>query len=185
MASGHPSMTISAALLLLAIPPLSANAEPPDIQTPAPVIHLADNLDEADDLGWCIDTLGRGFAEQLQAHSCKPEGGDVQFYYDAESRQIISAEYAGKCATLHDTAAIGVTFDLLDCVADDGAQRFAYETETLTFHPEGHDDFCIAVGPTSRSAGPFMSRTLELANCAETAPELLQWIIVGDGPSQP
>jgi hypothetical protein len=26
------------------------------VQTPAPLIHLADNLDEPDKLGWCIDT---------------------------------------------------------------------------------------------------------------------------------
>ncbi|WP_159020052.1 hypothetical protein [Algibacter sp. L3A6] len=54
----------------------------PIIQTPAPLIHLADNLDEQDELGWCIDTQGNGFAENLHAHSCKPDGGDVQFYYN-------------------------------------------------------------------------------------------------------
>ncbi|MEP3045222.1 MAG: hypothetical protein ABJL55_04815 [Roseibium sp.] len=47
----------------------AAQAEPPVLQTPAPVIFLADNMDEKDDLGWCIDTLGRGFGERLQTHS--------------------------------------------------------------------------------------------------------------------
>ena len=52
------------------------------IETPSPVIHLRDNLDEADGLGWCIDTIGRGLSNQLHAHSCKPQGGDVQFRFD-------------------------------------------------------------------------------------------------------
>ena len=35
---------------------LSSNAAPPALQTPEPAIYLADNLDEKDNLGWCIDT---------------------------------------------------------------------------------------------------------------------------------
>ena len=46
----------------------------PQIRTPLPVIYLEDNLDEKDNLGYCIDTVGRGFAEKLHAHSCKPRG---------------------------------------------------------------------------------------------------------------
>ena len=69
---------------LLVIPVTAANvafADPPDMKSPTPVIHLADNLDEADNLGWCIDTFGRGLSDRLNAHSCKPQGGDVQFRY--------------------------------------------------------------------------------------------------------
>ncbi len=35
----------------------------PLIQTEGPIIHLADNLDEPDQLGWCIDTEGRDFSD--------------------------------------------------------------------------------------------------------------------------
>ena len=52
----------------------------PIIQTPAPLIHLAVNLDEQDELGWCIVTRGNGFAEDLHGHSCKPDVDDFQFY---------------------------------------------------------------------------------------------------------
>ena len=38
----------------------------PIIQSPTPLIHLADNLDEQDQLGWCIDTQGNGFNENLK-----------------------------------------------------------------------------------------------------------------------
>ena len=45
-------------------------AEPPILQTPAPVIFLADNLDEPDHLGFCIDTVGRGKSDRIHVHSC-------------------------------------------------------------------------------------------------------------------
>jgi len=168
------------AFLLSSLVTLSANAATPELQTPAPVIYLADNIDEKDELGWCIDTLGRGWSEQLQTHSCKPQGGDVQFSYNKETRQIASVEFPGKCATLHETAAAGVSFDLLDCSSTSAAQLFIYNAETLEFMPEGDHDLCIAAGAESRSAGPFMSRNLELAPCAATDASLKQWVVKGD-----
>ena len=70
-------------------------SNPPILQTPSPVIYLADNLDEQDQLGYCIDTRGRDFNEELHAHSCKPKGGDVQFSYNKETLQICSVEFTG------------------------------------------------------------------------------------------
>ena len=168
------------ALLLSSLVTLSANAATPELQTPAPVIYLADNIDEKDELGWCIDTLGRGWSEQLQTHSCKPQGGDVQFSYNKETRQIMSVEFPGKCATLHEAAAAGVSFDLLDCSSRSAAQSFIYNAETLEFIPEGDRSLCIAAGAESRTAGPFMSRNLELAPCASTDARLKQWVVKGD-----
>ena len=168
------------AFLLSSLVTLSANAATPELQTPAPVIYLADNIDEKDELGWCIDTLGRGWSEQLQTHSCKPQGGDVQFSYNKETRQIMSVEFPGKCATLHEAAAAGVSFDLLDCSSTSAAQLFIYNAETLEFMPEDDRDLCVAAGAESRSAGPFMSRDLELAPCASTDAKLKQWVVKGD-----
>jgi len=168
------------ALLLSSLVTLSANAATPELKTPAPVIYLADNLDEKDELGWCIDTLGRGWSEQLQTHSCKPQGGDVQFSYNKETRQIMSVEFPGKCATLHEAAAAGVSFDLLDCSSTSADQLFIYNAETLEFIPEGDRSLCIAAGAESRTAGPFMSRNLELAPCASTDARFKQWVVKGD-----
>jgi len=170
-------VTWISALLLSSLVTLSANAATPELKTPAPVIYLADNLDEKDELGWCIDTLGRGWSEQLQTHSCKPQGGDVQFSYNEETRQIMSVEFPGKCATLHETAAAGVSFDLLDCSATSAAQLFIYNAESLEFMPEDDRSLCVAAGAESRSAGPFMSRVLELAPCASTDARLKQWVV--------
>lgn len=163
-------------LLILAIGAVSVNAAPPELQTPSPVIYLADNLDEQDKLGWCIDTLGRGLSEELQTHSCKPQGGDVQFAFNTDSQQIYSVEYAGKCATLNQPAAVGVTFDLLDC-SDSELQKFSYNSERMEFSPRTNSDLCITAGAESRSAGPFMSRDLKLEVCAATEASFKQWII--------
>lgn len=155
----------------------TAMAEAPALQTPAPVIYLADNLDEVDALGWCIDTLGRGFSEQLQAHSCKPQGGDVQFSYDGETGQIQSAEFAGKCMTLSEPENEAVPFGLKDCLENDGSQQFAYAAETMQFTLASDETLCVSVSDTSRSAGPFMSRDLKLTPCQSTEPIFMQWII--------
>ena len=160
---------------------LSSNAAPPALQTPEPAIYLADNLDEKDNLGWCIDTLGRGWSEQLQTHSCKPQGGDVQFFYNSEASQIESAEFPGKCVTLHEKAAAGVTFDLLDCSPTSIEQLFTYSTDSSEFSPKSDRNLCISAGVESKAAGPFMSRILELAPCISTDTRLKQWVIKG-GP---
>ena len=157
---------------------VSAQSGPPNVQTPAPVIYLSDNLDEKDGLGFCIDTVGRGFGEQLHAHSCKPRGGDVQFAYDARSNRIMSAAFAGKCATLTAPAAPGVTLGLVDCSDDAAEQAFVYDSSAKEFRPVGSQSLCLAVGAESRSAGPFMSRSLLLASCAMTDPWLRQWSVV-------
>ena len=162
-------------LTLWALQP--AYAEPPALRTPAPVIYLADNLDEKDNLGWCIDTVGRGFGERLHAHSCKPRGGDVQFSYDKAARRIASATFSGKCATLLAPAAAGVKLGLVDCAEDAAGQAFDHDGGAMEFRPGGDGTLCLAVGSTSRSAGPFMSRGLLLAPCASTEPRFKQWLI--------
>ena len=149
-----------------------ANAAPPEVQTPSPVIHLADNLDEADRLGWCIDTLGRGLSDQLQAHSCKPQGGDVQFSFDPATGHIRSVAFDDLCASYTGTLPLG----LIAC-EDTEAQAFVYDEQTMTFRPESNQDTCLVVGDTSRSAGPFMSRTLEIAGCEDTEDLLKTWVI--------
>ncbi len=153
-----------------------ALAEPPKLQTPAPVIYLAENLDEKDELGWCIDTLGRGFAERLQAHSCKPSGGDVQFSYDPQTKRIQSVEFTDYCMAHHPNEQS--TFALVNCDATAADQRFVYDPQSRTIRTAGDDTTCLSVGQNSRSAGPFMSRTLELTECKTTDEALLEWVVL-------
>ncbi|MET1410927.1 ricin-type beta-trefoil lectin domain protein [Roseibium sp. HPY-6] len=150
-------------------------AEAPDLKTPSPVIYLADNLDEKDNLGWCIDTLGRGYAENLQAHSCKPQGGDVQFSFDAASGQIRSVEFTGKCMDLIAPDDPKIAFGLRDCSDGNKTQQFAYDEASGRITPADQPDNCVAAGEASRSAGPFMSRDLILAPCASADAALITW----------
>ena len=167
----------AAAALALSCAAPPAGAEPPALRTPAPVIYLADNLDEQDRLGWCIDTVGRGFGERLHAHSCKPRGGDVQFAHDAAARRIASATFAGKCAALTAPAAAGVALGLVDCAKAAASQDFDYDRDAMAIRPGGDPTLCLAVGAASRSAGPYMSRDLLLAPCAGTEARFREWRI--------
>lgn len=160
-------------LFISSVIPVLANAEPADVQTPSPVIHLADNLDEADRLGWCIDTVGRGFSDRLHAHSCKPQGGDVQFRFVAATGQIQSVAFANKCMELETHDALR----LFDC--DDGInQRFEFDEARQRFQPLSDTKLCLTVGDGSRSAGPFMSRDLGFAPCSEADAAFQTWVIV-------
>jgi len=165
-----------AALLIISFSPLQSYAAPPELQTPAPVIYLADNLDESQKLGWCIDTVGRGLADRLHAHSCKPFGGDVQFKYNKSTRQIASATFDNLCAEIKGTGG-AVSFGLVKCSASSAGQKFDYQSDTSEFHPGNNANLCLAVGATSRSAGPFMSRDLALAPCASIKAKFKQWHI--------
>lgn len=146
------------------------------VRTPAPVIHLESNLDEADGLGWCIDTVGRGYAEILHAHSCKPQGGDVQFSYDAGSFALRSVAFPGKCVVLLAPGS-QTAFGLADCNQSDSSQRFNYDPETLALTPEQAPQDCLAVGVEARPAGPFMSRDLVKSVCGKTDAIYRSWII--------
>lgn len=159
---------------------LPAAAAEPDLKTPSPVIYLADNLDEKDNLGWCIDTFGRGLSDRLHAHSCKPRGGDVQFKFDAQSGQIQSATFDGLCAELLAPAANGVKLGLLDC-KDSNLQAFAFDAAVGEFKTKTDPGLCLVVADSSRSAGPFMSRDLLLGSCADTDEKYKRWVIKTGG----
>lgn len=154
----------------------AAAAEAPELRTAAPVIYLADNLDEADQLGWCIDTLGRGFAETLQAHSCKPQGGDVQFTFEAENGLIRSVAFPEYCA--EHTPNADLDFALAFCDPAMVGQQFNYDLETRAISPADDATMCMVVGSQSRQAGPFMSRPLEMAACSETPAHLREWVVI-------
>lgn len=151
-------------------------ADKPQLQTPPPFIYLADNLDESEKLGWCIDTIGRGFAETIQAHSCKPRGGDVQFVFRQDTGHIASVAFEGKCMTLSDPQNRKIPFGLHDC-STDISQKFVYDAGTLQFRPAQDQSLCVAVAPDSRTAGPYMSRDLMLSPCSKTNPALVQWLM--------
>ncbi len=167
-----------AVFFLIAASPLQVFAEAPNLKTPEPVIYLADNLDEKDNLGWCIDTVGRGLADKLHAHSCKPFGGDVQFYYNKSTRQIASATFTNLCADITKSGK-GYHFGLVKCSATSKGQMFDYDGQTSEFHPSSDPSLCLGVGAASRSAGPFMSRGLTMAPCKSLDAKLRQWVIKG------
>lgn len=160
----------------LAVVSASALAEPPKLQTAAPVIYLADNLDEKDELGWCIDTLGRGFAQRLQAHSCKPSGGDVRFSFDAQTGRIQSVEYSDYCMAYQPNEES--TFALVTCDTAATDQQFVYDPDSQTIRTAEDESTCVSVGQNSHSAGPYMLRELVLTDCVTTREVLKEWVVL-------
>lgn len=167
-------MRLFVAFLFVAAPAMAAS---PIIQTQGPVIYLANNLDEKDNLGWCIDTLGRGFAERLQAHSCKPRGGDVQFSYDSNNQQIRSVAFSEFCMSRENQGASTLPFGLVMCDKDAITQKFDFVTSNGQIRYTKDPSLCVSVGRESRMAGPFMSRDLLLEPCNEVAPEFSSWVV--------
>lgn len=164
------------ATLCLVVFSTGANSESADVQTPSPVIFLSDNLNEPASLGWCIDTVGRGFADSLHAHSCKPRGGDVQFKYDANNQAISSVAFTNKCIT-RNSADSKVTFGLVDCDHASAAQKFNVDSSTGFITPASDSNLCIAVGESIRKAGPFSSRDLVLLECTATDNARIKWTV--------
>ncbi len=163
--------------------PIDITLNSPVLQTPEPVIYLADNLDEQDQLGWCIDTQGLGFNETLHAHSCKPAGGDVQFYYNEETQQICSVEFTDFCIEMTGGPVEGMSLSLITSDASSSDQKFNYDEESGEFRPEGDDNLCIAAGTISSAAGIYMSRSLSLEAVTSTDESLKKWVIAGTGPN--
>lgn len=180
------NLLTSAALVTLTVTVVSSNAmaEAPELKATAPFIYLADNLDEADKLGWCIDTVGAGFNEKLHSHSCKPYGGDdtsprandVKFTYNAETGQIASHIFENKCMDLNDAENKAVPFGLVDCSSSE-SQKFVYVEDKGQIQLASDTSMCVAVAPTSTKAGPFMSRSLMVEKCEGTDALYTTWLI--------
>ncbi|WP_066223308.1 ricin-type beta-trefoil lectin domain protein [Formosa haliotis] len=151
----------------------------PEIQSPEPIIYLADNLDEKDKLGYCIDTMSKGFNDTLHVHSCKPNGEDVLFYYDEDTQQICSATYPGYCAAMLGGPKIGLTISLVKSDPESSNQKFVYTKETGEFSPKEEPSLCLAAGSESSNAGPYMSRSLTLQSRKTTDKSLKSWVIKG------
>jgi len=178
--------SITLATLTAASAVLSSNvmAEAPELKATAPIIYLADNLDEADKLGWCIDTVGRNFNDKLHSHSCKPYSGDdtnpnandIKFTYNAETGQIASHTFENKCMDLNDAENESVPFGLVDC-SDSESQKFVYVADNGQIQLASDTSKCVAVATESTSAGPFMSRSMVVKECESTDTLHTTWLI--------
>ena len=89
------------------------------------------------------------------------------------------SDHPGDCHNIRsDLGILGSRLGLLDCSKEVSRQKFDYDPNLLEFHPQSAQEFCLAVGEQSRSAGPFMARKLRILDCEKT--ELLhkQWRIL-------
>ncbi|RVU85640.1 hypothetical protein EOL70_06720 [Leucothrix sargassi] len=176
-------LTSAIGLLLCATTPAFADA--PKVPSDKPYFALADNLDEPNGYGFCLDTAGRGKTDLLQTHTCKPaskdkEGkptpNDTQFWYDAENKRLESVAYPGMCMQVLMSPYANV-FALLEC-GDQPRQKFVYSSENKMLKMDEDQTKCLSVVSETQKAGPWSSRALALTACEETEDSLKQWIYV-------
>lgn len=149
----------------------------PEIQMVGPVIYLADNLNEKEKLGWCIDTEGKGQGDQLQAHSCKPAGDDTQYSYDISTSTIRSVNYDNQCMSFNDPENAVNPLGLVDCLDDDPKQQFAYDSDNMEIRIGDDPSQCVTVAETIVEAGPYQSRDLLVASCQDLSANFKQWVV--------
>ena len=118
----------------------------------------------------------------MQAHSCKPSGGNAGGGTDEEfvpsSGLIIGrAVAAGRCLEAQFSIA-GARLDAPPCDAANALQQFDWNAAagTLTLKGTG---LCLAVSSTLRQANSFWARDLTVESCCcSIATKLLKWRIV-------
>lgn len=165
----------------------SVSADAPQVPSDVPFIVLADNLDEPNGYGFCLDTAGRGLSDFVQAHSCKPPAkdgagnptpNDTQFMYDADNMRVESVAYPGVCMQVL-MSTYTTAFALLDC-DDHPRQKFVLSSEDQTLRMGEDQTMCVSVTSETIEAGPWSRRDVALTACDETEDALKQWTFVAE-----
>ena len=152
------------------------------VQTP--YLRIDDNLQEPENVGFCIDLRGWkpvGF-ENAQAHSCKPTGGRAGGGTDEEFEPrggaiVGRADADGHCLQAK-SATAGSGVDVPQCDASEPLQRFSWQATTGTLRLEA-TTLCLGVGAILRAANTFWARDLILAECGITEAKYITWRIEG------
>jgi hypothetical protein len=155
----------------------------------ADYLKLSDNLEEPQNLGFCIDILGPSWALNcslpLHVHSCKPsseEPRDMLFELDGNlvrsDRYSASCEYVSNttentgCVTVMDASMGDMPLGsvmMADC-ADLPTQQFVYNDTTEAIHLIANDTLCLSAGNESSAAGPvYVKRSLTMVPCGSNS----------------
>jgi len=177
-----------------------------NLHVPAPNMYLVDNLDEPNNWGYCMDITGPvpfTGCPLVQGHSCKEEGADGQFEYDAELQAVRSTNFDGTCQALYSGTGHGVSFTAV--AGEKGCLQARSELlgspfavapcdgnpmQKFTYTPSrqlavGNGSLCMALGVdvTTVGQGPMymVKRDVQLQDCASWDPSLSTWEILLDG----
>jgi hypothetical protein len=152
------------------------------VQTP--YLRIDDNLEEPENVGFCIDLKGWNPVrfEDAQAHSCKPTdgraGGGTDEEFEPRGGAIAGrADAAGRCLQAKSvTAGSGVDVPL--CNGTEPLQHFSWRATTGMLSLEA-TTLCLGVGASLRAANSFWARDLVLAECGTTDAKYITWRIEG------
>jgi len=156
------------------------------VQTP--YLRIDDNLEEPENLGFCVDLRGWNPVrfEDAQAHSCKPSGGRAGGGTDEEFEPrggaiVGRADADGRCLQAK-SATAGSGVDVPLCDGTEPLQRFSWQAATGTLRLEA-STLCLGVGDSLRAANSFWARDLILAECGTTDAKYITWRIEGGTPT--
>jgi len=138
---------------------------------------------------YCLDLEGYAFTTDTSApvivHSCK-EG----FFKDGTWRvdypqpgQIYLPEY--KLCAAAESIEDGANVVLQGC-SDAPSQHFIFRDDgKVEVTSDSAEEFCLAVGETSRPTGNNLRRETRIASCDETNEQFTQWILPREGAVYP
>lgn len=186
---------------------LSSVVDATNTFTWSPSISLTSDLDEPQQLGFCLDIFGFrdgiSCSSPMQAHSCKTSGADTQFEYYARTKSIRAVNYDENCdmittqgvdttssisskraCVFADGMAIGSTLALTKCDQKEANQNFeAKKTSGDSDNVDSYElhlrdtNLCVVVADNTRQAGRYVARDLFLGDCASVPVELKTWTI--------
>jgi len=167
-------MLVSTFLFVLGLGASSADYPEATI-TAAPYINLVDNLDEARDVGWCLDLKGFRATQEfidMQTHSCKDVGNDVNFFVGPGRRVYGAGAAADRCVTAREEKA-GSAVDAPICDTSDPLQELLYCTDgTIRL---GSSSLCLVAGVEIRDANKWEARDLTFEECDDWPEPLKTW----------
>jgi len=165
-----------------------------------PSVSVAADLDEPQNLGYCIDIWGWAGNRNctfLHSRTCKFDGDDTQFEYHEETKAIRAVNFNSGCqfnnGSETDRACVQVanveqnaTFFVDECDPTSENQIFdLVESTSNAGNYEFHigDGFCVVVGSTSHRPGAMappmvMARDLFLSECDSVPSEFKTWAIL-------
>lgn len=159
-----------------------------------PSVSVTSDLDEPQQLGFCIDIYGSGSSmecDNMQTNSCKESGDDAQFEYHSPTKSLRAVNYDANCDQISasstesrgcikvndDNIVDGATLGLDECDESMDSQIFTAVESNGNFELHIGANFCLVVSDTTRPAGPGVARDLMISTCDSVPEELKTWTI--------
>ena len=146
---------------------------------PRPSVQLIDNLDEPNELGFCIDLVGWGQSvklDKVQMHSCKEDGKrfNDELFYPVNNSIIAYGDGQGRCLKPI-SPDVGSQFTTAICDLGDLQQSICWMADG-TLRLQSDEMKClVSTNEDNRDANSYKARDLTVALCDTTLGKHKLW----------